>query len=269
MATIYRALCWSVLLVWGYVVSTGLSASTGQDALAWHLNVGLVGTILLALVQSLPFAYFLGSHFWVKSFARHSRAGDDWSERHKQWMKGDAFKALSIAPMFTMAVAIAGSLVETGRIPHLVHPTLVVCSIASQLWCLVRVPRAMLRNAALMDELADKHQVPRPGTPELEQLIEEEEAAALPPLFQLSRIAMLFGFQMVLLWLYLRFGTESWRDVSALPFLVAACLLVSLGLGLNARYDPTSPAPPAKAWGRAIAVGVVSLGAVIGITAVL
>ena len=93
------------------------------------------------------------------------------------------------------------------------------------------------------------------------------EAAALPPLFQLSRIAMLFGFQMVLLWLYLRFGTESWRDVSALPFLVAACLLVSLGLGLNARYDPTSPAPPAKAWGRAIAVGVVSLGAVIGITA--
>lgn len=266
MATIYRALCTSVLLVWVYVIVTGLGASAGQEALAWHLRVGLVGTILLAFAQSLPFAYFLGSHFWVKTFAKTARAGDEWTERHKLWMKGPAFKALSIAPVFTMAVAIAGSLVETGRIPHLIHPALVVASVIAQLVCLRLVPDAMLRNSALMDELADKHQVPRPGTPEMEQLVQEEEAVALPPLFQLSRVAMLFGGQSVLLWLYLRFGTEGYRNAPALPFLLAACILVSVGLGLNARYDPTSPSPPARAWSRALAVGVLSIGAVIGVT---
>lgn len=264
MATIYRALCTSVLLVWVYVIVTGLGAAEGQEALAWHLRVGLVGTIVLAFVQSLPFAYFLGSHFWVKTFADTARAGEQWTERHKLWMKGPAFKALAIAPVFTMAVAIAGSLVETGRIPHLIHPSLVLASVLAQLVCLRLVPEAMLRNSALMDELADTHQVPLPGTPEMEQLVEEEEAVALPPLFQLSRVAMLFGGQSVLLWLYLRFGTEGYRNAPALPFLLAACVLVSLGLGLNARYDPSSPRPPAQAWSRALAVGVVSIGVVVG-----
>ena len=31
MATIYRALIWSLLLVWGYVLSTGLQAGSGQE----------------------------------------------------------------------------------------------------------------------------------------------------------------------------------------------------------------------------------------------
>jgi hypothetical protein len=263
MATIYRSLCLSVLLVWGYVIVTGFGAQTGTEALAWHLRVGLVGTILLAFVQSLPFAYFLGSHFWVKTFAETARAGADWTERHKLWMKGGAFKALSIAPMFTIAVAVAGSLVETGRLPHMVHPALVLGSILAQLACLTLVPAAMQRNAALMDELADTHQVPQPGTPEMDKLVEEEEAQALPPLFQLSRLFMLFGSQSVVLWLYLRFGTESYRNVTALPFMLAACVLVSVGLGLNARYDPISPRPPAQAWSRAAIVGVLSLGAVL------
>jgi hypothetical protein len=265
MATIYRALCTSVLLVWVYVVVTGFAVGADPTALAWHLRVGLVGTIVLAFVQSLPFAYFLGSHFWVKTFAKTARAGDDWTERQKLWMKGPAFKALSIAPLLTMAVAIAGSLVETGRIPPVVHPALVLAAVLSQLICLALVPAAMLRNAALMDELADKHQVPLPGTPEMQQLVEEEEAVALPPLFQLSRLAMLFGGQSVLLWLYLRFGTEGYRNAPALPFLLAACVLVSVGMGLNARYDPTSPRTSAQAWGRALAVGIPSLGVVIGI----
>ena len=93
----------------------------------------------------------------------------------------------------------------------------------------------------------------------------EEEAAAPPPLFQLSRLSMMFGGQSVLLWLYLRFGTESFRNVPALPFMLGACVLVSLGLGLNARYDPTSPRPAAQAWGRAAAVGLVSVSVVIGL----
>ena len=96
-----------------------------------------------------------------------------------------------------------------------------------------------------------------------DKLVEEEEALALPPLFQLSRLLMLFGSQSVVLWLYLRFGTESYRNVTPLPFMLAACVLVSVGLGLNARYDPISPRPPAQAWSRAAIVGVLSLGAVL------
>lgn len=263
MATIYRALVSSLLLVWGYVVVTGFGAGGGQQALAQHLRVGLAATLATALVQSLPFAYFLGSHFWVKTFARTARAGDDWSERHKLWMKGPAFLALAIAPLLTMAVAIAGSMVETGRLPAGVHPALVLVALVSQLVCLTHVPPAMRRNAALMDELAERFQVPTPGTPAMEQLIREEEAAALPPLFQLSRVCLLFGGQAVLLWLYLRFGTESFRGAPALPFLLAACVLVSLGLGLNARYDPSAPVASGAAWRRALMVGVVSVGLVV------
>ena len=263
MATIYRALIWSLLLVWGYVLYTGLQAGSGQEALAWHLRAGLAGVLATALVQSLPFAYFLGSHFWVKTFAEQARAGEDWTERHKLWMKGKAFLALAIAPLFTMAVAISGSMVETGRLPHVVHPALVLTAFLSQIVCLLLVPDSMRRNAALMDELADKFQVPTPGTEAMEQLVAEEEAAALPPLFQLSRLCMLFGGQAVLLWLYLRYGTESFRGAPALPFFIGACVLVSLGLGLNARYDPEAPSTPARAWGRALTVGVLSIGAVV------
>jgi hypothetical protein len=264
MATIYRALVTSLLLVWGYTLVTGRAAGAGSEALAWHLRVGLTATVLTAFVQSLPFAYFLGSHFWVKKFADTAGAGASWTERHKLWMKGPAFLALSFAPMLTMAAAISGGMVDAGWIAAGIHPTLVVGAVLSQFVCLALVPAAMQRNAALMDELADAHQVPTPGTPELDRLIEEEQSAALPPLFQLSRLAMFFGSQLILVWAYLRYGTEGYRNTPALPFLIAACLLVSIGLGMNARYDPSSPRPPAQAWGRALVVGLVSVGSVVG-----
>lgn len=261
MATIYRALVTSLLVLWCYVVITGWQAGASEAALAWHLKVGLMGALVGCAIQSLPFAYFLGTNFWIKAFARASNAGDSWIERHKQWMKGRAYPAMYLAPLLTMTVAISGSMIETERLPHALHPTLVVAAFLAQVAGLLLVPPSMVRNSALMDELADTHRVPRPDTPEMDELIEREEAEALPPLFQLSRVCLLFAAQSVLVWLYLRFGTETLRGTPFLPFAIGGCALLTLGLGLNARYDPEHPAPKRRAWGRALAVGVVLLGA--------
>lgn len=261
MATIYRALVTAVLLLWGYVVTTGLAAGGSQAALAWHLKVALVAVVLGVLIQSLPFAYFLGTHFWVKAFAKAADAGEVWSERHRQWMQGRAYPAMYLAPALTLLVAVSGGMVETGRLPYVVHPLLVLAALGAQVAGLVLVPAAMRRNSQLMDSLADQHQVPRPDTPEMDALVEREERHALPPLFQLSRVLLLFAVQCVLLWAYLRFGTEGYRGAPFLPFGLAGCLLLTLGLGLNARYDPESPTRPTIAWGRAVAVGAVCLGA--------
>ena len=256
MATIYRALGTGVLLLWAWVLTSGVQAGESEEALALHLRAGLVAALVGAAVQSLPFAYFLGTHFWVKAFARASRAGDEWEQRHRQWMKGRAYPAMYLAPLLTLAVAISGSAVETGRLPGWLHPTLVSLAIVSQLITVVAIPMTMKANAALMDELADAHQVPKPGTPAMEQLIEEEEKDALPPLFQLSRVLLLFSAQALLLWLYLRYGTESFRGAPLWPFAILSSSLLTLGLGLNARHDPDHPAPPARAWPKAVVAGV-------------
>jgi hypothetical protein len=99
----------------------------------------------------------------------------------------------------------------------------------------------------------------------MDELIAEEEKVALPPLFQLSRVLMLFGANAVILWLYLRYGTESWRGAPFLPFGVAGVLLLTLGLGLNARHDPDAPVAPERAWTRAVCVGVAALLVVVGL----
>lgn len=265
MATIYRALLTAVLLVWAYVIfaaATG-DAVAGGDALAFHLRAGLVASILACLVHSLPFAYFLGTGFWVKAFVRASGADGTWERRQKGWMtQGRAYPALYLAPLLTLLVPIAGSALETGRLPAWTHIVLVVGALLATVVNLLAVPAVMRRNSALMDELAETHRVPLPDTPEMDAYVEREERTALPPLFQLSRVALLFAFQLVVLWLYLRFGTESWRDVSWLPFGLGACVLLTFGLGLNARYDPDRPMAAGPAWGRAVACGVGCLGLV-------
>jgi hypothetical protein len=270
MATIFRALTTAVLLLFAYVVVTGLAmdgtarlapgalpaaVSPEDAALAWHLRVGLVTVIVAALVQSLPFAYFLGTGFWIQAFARASRAGPSWGERHKQWLKCRAYPVLYLAPLATAGTAITGSLVETSRIAPPWHVGFLVSAIVLAAAELFVVPREMKRNSALMDELADSHQVPLPDSPEAEALIEEESRAALPPLFQLSRILMYAGAQLFIIWLYLRFGTEGWRDTPMWPFGLAFVVLLTAGLGLNARHDPNRPRPPVVAWTRAALVG--------------
>lgn len=255
MATIYRALVTTLLLLWGYVLVLGFQLDGTDEALSWHLRVGLTAVIVAGAVQSLPFAYFLGTHFWIKAFAKASRAGDSWEQRHRQWMKGRAYPWLYSAPFLTMGAAIAGGLVETGRVPHWVHPALILAAVGAQVMALALVPGVMKRNSELMDELAETHRVPKPDTPEMDQLIAEEEAVALPPMFQLSRVLLLFAFQAVLAWAYLRWGTEGFRGVPALPFALASCFMLTLGLGLNARYDPDQPKPAARAWVPALAIG--------------
>ena len=89
-------------------------------------------------------------------------------------------------------------------------------------------------------------------TPEHDALVERESRTALPPLFQLSRLLIYASAQVVIVWLYLRFGTDGWRDTPMLPFGATAVLLLSLGLGLNARHDPDHPRSPRVAWGWSV-----------------
>jgi hypothetical protein len=60
---------------------------------------------------------------------------------------------------------------------------------------------------------------------------------------------------------------RGWRGTPLLPFGAAAVVLVTLGLGLNARHDPLRPRPAAVAWGRAMAVGVACAGLLFAVVA--
>lgn len=273
MATIYRALVTATLLLWAFVGYQMVSAQPSGDMLTGHLHpgleehlrLGLVAALFATLVQSVPFAYFLGTGFWVKAFARASNAGPEWELRQKQWMKDRAYIVLYIPPLLTLAAAIAGGLAETGRAPGMFHLFLLGGAFAAQLRALFIVPKAMLRNSALMDELADTHSVPKPGTPELDEYIEREEAQALPPLFQLSRVLMFFGLQPFVIWAYLHYGTGGDTSAPYLPFAIGGCLLFALGFGMNARHDPDAPA----SMGRAVRRGFLAVGVALVLTVVL
>lgn len=276
MATIYRALLVALLLLYAGVVWTGMAAAGHAGAaqapgaaLALHLRFGLLAALFAAFAQSVPFAYFLGTGFWVRAFVRASRAGPEWEARHRAWMAARAYPWMYAAPFAAAATAITGGLSETGRLPAGVHVACVLAAVVASVVSLALVPREMRRNAALMDELAERHEVPRPDTPQMAALLAEEEAAALPPLFQLSRFLMYAGAQVMVIWLYLRFGTDGWRGTPLLPFGAAFVVLLTLGLALNARHDPVRPRPAAVAWSRALAVGVVCagvLGAAVAVT---
>jgi hypothetical protein len=254
MATIFRALMTAILLLCGWAAWLGVRAAD-EAARAGHVRAGLVTAILAALVQSVPFAYFLGTGFWVRAFARASRAGPDWELRHKQWMKGRAYPVMYLPPALTLLAALSGMAAGAGHMPVWPHAALSVAATLATLFALLLVPAEMRRNSALMDELAARHQVPRPDTPAYERLVAEEEQHALPALFQLSRVVLFAAAQAVVLWLYLRFGTEGWRDTPFAPFGVSAVVLLTLGLALNEMHDPQHPAPPARAWRKALAVG--------------
>jgi len=260
MATILRALLTAVLVLYGWVAWTGAHAGDGAAALALHLRAGLFAALAAAAILSLPFAYFLGTGFWIKAFARASRAGPEWERRHRQWTKVRAYPWMYIAPFSAAGLAITGGLAETGRVAPLWHDLLFAAAALSAAVALLLVPPVMRRNAALMDELADRHELPRPGTPAMDALVEEESRTALPPLFQLSRVLMFGAAQVVIVWLYLRFGTEGWRGTPLWPFGAACVVLLTVGLGLNARFDPDRPRAPRAAWGRAVAVGVACAG---------
>ncbi len=264
MATIYRALLTAVLALYGWVAWNGAhlgaaglagDAAAHDAALALHVRTGIVASILAALAQSVPFAYFLGTGFWVKAFVRASRAGPDWEARHRSWMTGNAYVAMYAGPLATMALAISGGMVQTGRLAPIWHTGLTLAALGAVVAGLLLVPPLMRRNSALMDELAERHQVPRPGSPAAEALVEHEARAALPPLFQLSRVLMFAGVQCMILWLYLRFGTDGWRGTRVLPFAAAFVMLLTTGLGLNGTHDPLRPRPPREAWSRALLVG--------------
>ncbi len=263
MATIYRALVTTVLLVYGYAVVTGVAAGEAAEARAWHVSVGFVAAVFAVLVQSLPFAYFLGTGFWVKAFVRASRAEADWEARHALWMKQRGYVFMYLAAFAPAAAAITGMLADTGRLVVFWHAAAVWVSMALQLSVLFLIPPMLKRNAALMDELAATHQVPRPGTPAMEELIQHEEEVALPPLFQLSRLLLFAAFQILIIWLYLRFGTEGFRAVPFLPYGLGASICLTLGLGLNSRYDPDAPRSGSAAWARALTLGAAATAVVV------
>ena len=249
MATIFRALMTAVLLLFGWAAWAGVHATDIASAAA-HESAGLVAALVATLAMSVPFAYFLGTGFWIRAFVRASRAGPEWEERHRGWMKARSYPLMYLPPAFTVGAAITGMLAGSGRAPLGVHVAFVLGAFATSAVALVVVPRAMRRNSALMDELADRHEVPKPQTQAYEKLVQEEEAKALPPLFQLSRLLLWLSIQLVLIWLYLRLGTEGWRGAPLAPFAAPAVALLTLGLGLNALHDPNKPATPARAWGR-------------------
>jgi len=262
MATTWRALLASVLLYLAYVVARTLGVG-GEAGPGWHQRHGLVGALVAALALSVPFAYFLGTGFWVKYFADSAGAGPDWERRHKQWMKDRGYPLMYGSALAVLAAGITGGLADTGRLAPAWHVAAVVVVLLLMTGALVLVPPMMRRNAALMDELAARHRVPEPGTDEAAALRARMDAESVPPLFQLGRILVYLGIQVLLVWLYLRFGTETWRDTPIAPFGVPAIALVTLGKHLHDRHHPESPRGPGGAWSGALLLGGASAALVL------
>ncbi|MED5330446.1 MAG: hypothetical protein VX916_04065 [Planctomycetota bacterium] len=255
MALVYRSLVTAIVILHLVAMAGGMELGETTEKSAHHLRVGLLVSLATIFIHSLAFAYFLGTGFWIRAFARASRAATTWEERHSQWMKARGYPWLYLAAVFPAAVAITGSLSDTGRLTGGWHAALASASFLVQIAVFFLVPPMMRRNAALMDDLAQTHHVPQPGTEDMEALLEKERAEALPPLFQLSRVLLFGAFNLLILWAYLRFGTETLRGVALWPFASASSGLVILGIGLNARHDPDHPASAVAAWTRGVLFG--------------
>jgi hypothetical protein len=105
--------------------------------------------------------------------------------------------------------------------------------------------------------------VPRPGTDAASRLEQRLRAASVHPLYQLARIQLYLAFNVLGLWFWLRFGTETYRTVPLWPFGLAFVLLLTSGLGLYWCHHPLRPRPATRAWWAALAVGALCGGVLV------
>jgi hypothetical protein len=129
------------------------SARFGHGPRSLHVYLGLLAGILTALVHCLFIFYLIGTGAYVKKMTQESRALWDRFVPVTKRIKAEGHPVSFLTMLFTVAAAITGGGVDTGKIPSDVHFLLFVVAIPLNAIVFARQVRLADRNRTMMREV--------------------------------------------------------------------------------------------------------------------
>jgi hypothetical protein len=102
-----------------YAVYLGFSIHD-RTGVAWHFEIGLFATFMVAFAQSMTMFYFIGTGKQVKDLVLNTPLADEFIPRTKRF-KAKVFPSALWAMLFTMVTMILGGGVDTRVLPGWMH----------------------------------------------------------------------------------------------------------------------------------------------------
>jgi hypothetical protein len=135
------------------LVATAAFGLFGADV-SRHISFGIFSTLVILLAHSMMIFYFIGKGKAVKdAMAEHHIAGDYYSRIAAA--RKPVFSIATIAMFATMAAAILGASVDTGRLPAIVHAMIAYGAIACNLAAAKIEIDALSASSRVVDEVND------------------------------------------------------------------------------------------------------------------
>lgn len=134
-----------------YSAILGFTATSSADVF-FHTSLGIFSTLLTLLAHSMTMFYLIGKGKAVREAAEEGQLSSDFYAAVAR-IRRPVFSMATVAMAVTMITAILGGGVDTGSIPPIVHSTLAVLAIASNVAALRIEIVAMLASARVVAEV--------------------------------------------------------------------------------------------------------------------
>jgi hypothetical protein len=138
---------------WAMALATDQYQLFWKDISTTHFTLGLFTSILILLVHSIIFIYFLGTGRLVKEIAIAYQMPDEPLPKLTRELKRKAFPAALFAMLIGIATVAAGAGRQVAGWHWSIHLTLAFVTLAVNLWAFWVEYRCVSTNAGVMDEV--------------------------------------------------------------------------------------------------------------------
>ncbi len=134
-----------------YSAILGFTATTSADVFL-HTSIGIFSTLLTLLAHSMTMFYLIGKGKAVREAATEGHLSPEFYAAVAR-VRRPVFSIATGAMAITMVTAILGGGVDTGAIPPIIHSTLAVLAIVSNIVALRTEVVAMMSSARVVAEV--------------------------------------------------------------------------------------------------------------------
>lgn len=233
MAPILFLLAAVDVIALGVACTTGLAVSCFSANPGPHFVFALIATVITLLVHSLVMLYILGtSRSLQEAVDAHGLDPEIlvWTRTAKQRV----MPLLGAAALTTVAAAIVGGGVDTGRVPPLVHGGLSALAVVLNVWAFGRQILVIGQNSIVIADVKKKIAVD-----DIFDVIEEAPCAedGLPPAYVTGRNLVFIGVNIWAPWIYMVLVMRM-RGIPTLPFAVVSVAAIAAGAVQTWRHWP-------------------------------
>ena len=134
-----------------YTAILGFTSASSADIFL-HTSLGIFSTLLTLLAHSMTMFYLIGKGKAVREAATEGNLSPEFYAVVAR-VRRPVFSIATVAMGITMVAAILGGGVDTGSIPPIVHSTLAVLAIVSNIVALRTEVVAMMSSARVVAEV--------------------------------------------------------------------------------------------------------------------